>query len=143
MILCCGTYHTADEIYILKPNYSYKNRRLEILYECPSKNEKCRAYIAELTQTHKKDDKKFTIRKRNETGKKYAKALLRELDYDANHIPFGSRNNMNWIYGENQEIKDKNGKTVEIRQKAVDFNNNKKTIKHIYLPLNNNDNSAQ
>ncbi len=140
MIFCCGAYHRADATYVLKSSNYYKDRILEIIYECPSKNEQCHAYIAELTQTNISTLKRRTIRKKNQDAIEYVKYLLISNELDCYPISprQGSKSNMNWIYGKNKEIKDKKGNILEICQSAVDFNEQKKVIKHIYLPLNNN-----
>ena len=135
MIYCCGTYFSPDEIYFLRSAYPYKDRVLEILRKCTSKNEQCDSYIAELTQTDQRTNTRVKIREKNRRARRFMKPLLEELDYIYKMTKSGTNSNMNWKYGENKEIKNRKGQVVEIRQKSTDFNGVKTLIKQIYLPL--------
>lgn len=141
VIFCCGAYHEADYTYFLEPNERFKVRRLEILLECPSKNENCHAYIAELSQIEQNSNVFSVKRYKNQKAKKFVEKLLKKSQYEIFQIPKGSKNGMNWIYGENCEIKNKKGELTEIHQKAVDFNNKKKlsnlSIFLLITPLHN------
>lgn len=126
VIFCCGAYHEADFIYFLEPNERFKLRRLEILLECPSKNENCHAYIAEFSQLERNSKVVLVKRYKNQKAKQFVAKLLKRNKCELFQVPKGSKNDMNWIYGENCERKNKKGEAIELIQKAVDFNNKKK-----------------
>lgn len=126
MIFCCGACHEPDLIYFLEPNETYKLRRLEILKSCPGKNVKCNAFIAELTQADAATGKIFVNRYKNKKAENFVKKILKNNPHELFKVQTGTKNNMNWIYGESCEHKNKDGSIVSIEQKSVDFNNKKK-----------------
>ena len=126
MIFCCGAYHESDFVYFLEPNEQYCQRRLEVLNSCPGKNLKCNAFIAELTQIKAKTNEISVVRYKNKKAENFVKKMLKNNKHELFKLVTGTKNNMNWVYGENCERKNKDGMTVAVVQKAVDFNNKKK-----------------
>ena len=134
MIFCCGAYHEPDEIYFLNKNDKFKDRRLEVLKCCPSKNNNCNAFIVELTQTFIPTGKTFSLRLKNKKAKEFVENILKTEKHEKFKIEIGSKSNMNWKWGENKALKNNKGQVYKIVQRAVDFNDKKKQS-NIYIFL--------
>lgn len=128
MIYCCAIYHSVENPIFLKPNEFFRDRKLEVI-TCP----KCGALIAELTQFNIQKQEYERIRPK---PKKTAKFLMQlEAANEIIHMPeikYGTKSNMNWVYGMNTLTKD-----GEVRQYAKDFNGVKKLVKVIAGDKNN------
>ncbi len=129
VIFCCGTNHEPDLVYFLEPNEIFKQRRLEILVACSGQNEQCHAFIAEFNQIKRNSQKVLVTRYKNQKAKKFVEKLLKKNKWVLFKQECGSKSNMNWIYGENTQVKNKKTQCVEFVQKAVDFNYKKKQSK--------------
>lgn len=124
--VCCGAKINKIELWILKDIQNFNSRKLTIAH-C----DKCHKIQLVLIEKRSSDGKVFTniIDEKN-----VANVLLREKNrllyryYDIeNDSLFG------WIYGVNIEIKNKKGKTTQIRQYSSDFNGNKVIQKKINI----------
>lgn len=125
MLNCHGLFR-AEEIWFLKDNEKFKNRRLEI-GTCPFCNNK----IIGLFEREKGTNKLFFYRARDKKALKLFKELKSQIDYKKSDISKGTRANMGFVFGKN-EIHYINGKNFII-QKSVDFNGSERVIKkYIY-----------
>lgn len=123
MLNCHGLFR-ADEVWFLFENEKYKNRRLEIGI-CPY----CENKIYGLFEKDKETNKLVFVRARDKKGKRLYESLKSQIDYKKSDIPKGTKANMAYVFGVNEEHKI-NGKTV-IFQKSVDFNGTQKVVKRI------------
>ena len=81
VIFCCGAYHEPDFVYFLESDDLYKSKKLEILNECPGKNEKCKAFIVELSKIDIKTGKMSIFRWKNDKARKIAEKILKNNHY--------------------------------------------------------------
>ena len=123
MLNCHGMFR-ADEVWFLFDNEKYKQRRLEIGI-CPY----CDNKIYGLFEKEKKSGKLVFVRARDKKGKRLYDALKSQIDYKKSDIAKGTKANMAYIYGVNEEFFI-NGRKV-ILQKAVDFNGTQKIVKRM------------
>ena len=125
MLNCHGMFR-ADEVWFLSDNEKFKQRRLEIGV-CPY----CDNKIYGLFEKEKSTGKIFFIRLRDKKGKRLYDSLKSQIDYKKSDIAKGTKSNMAYIYGVNEEHLI-NGKKV-VLQKAVDFNGTQKVVKRKIL----------
>ena len=123
MLNCHGLFR-AQEVWFLYDNEKFKNRRLE-MGSCPY----CGNWIIGLFEIEKDSNKLFFIRARDKKAKRLYEVLKNQIDYKKSDIPKGSKSNMGFVFGKNEE-KSVDGKKVII-QKSVDFNGTEKTVKII------------
>lgn len=123
MLNCHGMFR-ADDVWFLYDNEKFKNRRFEIGI-CPY----CDNKIYGLFEKEKSTNKLFSIRLRDKKGKRLYESLKSQIDYKKSDIAKGTKANMAYIYGVNEEYII-NGRKV-ILQKAVDFNGVQKVVKRI------------
>ncbi|MBQ7450482.1 hypothetical protein IJS77_03620 [bacterium] len=123
MLNCHGLFN-AQEVWYLYDNEKFKQRRFEIGI-CPY----CDNKIYGLFEKEKKSGKSVFVRARDKKGKRLYDSLKSQIDYKKSDIARGTKANMAYVFGVNEEHKI-NGKTV-ILQKAVDFNGTQKVVKKI------------
>lgn len=118
---CCSKFYARD-IYSLTPK-DYVERILEVGF-CP----KCGAFVAELRKRNFEGKWTIEYAKRKKALRLYEENkndIVRDLISKVKH---GNKSNMGFRYGENVEVKSKDG-SVEIRHYAVDFNGTKELLK--------------
>ena len=125
MLNCHGIFR-ADEVWFLYDNEKFKQRRLEVGI-CPYCNNK----IYALYEKEKTSGKIVFLRLRDKKGKRLYETLKSQIDYKKSDIAKGTKANMAYVYGVNEEHII-NGKKV-VLQKAVDFNGTQKTVKKINI----------
>lgn len=121
MIYCCGSYKTPIKTVFLVSNFKYRDRKLEV-YFC-SNCSKLKVVFSQFNvqtgeyEVYSPKSKKRTI------------DFLRQIKkgkFERDIVTQGSKQKAGFVYGVNKECK--NG---EIRQYAVDFNDQKKLVKVI------------
>ena len=78
-----------------------------------------------LVETRKTDNKPFYDRYHDIEA---VKVIKREKKRIKNKVVEADTKFFKWVYGKNVEIKNKNGKTVQIRQYACDYRTNKRKL---------------
>lgn len=85
----------------------------------------CDKQIAMLVETRTADNKPFYDKYHDIEAEKVIK---RERKRIKNKVIEADTRYYKWIYGKNTEIKNKDGKTVQIRQYACDYRTNKRKL---------------
>lgn len=85
----------------------------------------CEKEIAMLVETRKTDNKPFFDSYHDIEA---VKVIKREKKRIKNKIIEADTKYFKWIYGKNIEIKNRSGKTVQIRQYACDYRSNKRKL---------------
>lgn len=120
----CNTNSSVTEVQELEDIEGFTDRIL-IIGTCRV----CDKEIAMLIETRTEDDKPFIDHYHNEEA---VKVIKREKKRIKNKVVDADTKYFKWVYGKNVEIKNKDGKTVQIRQYACDYRTNKcKLIKTI------------
>ena len=124
MLEHCNRTFRAEEIWFLRSNNNFTNRKLEI-GKCPD----CNKQIVLLAEKRLIDSKNFKTILSGKKANKIINECRNEIEYTSLDIlnvkgqPFGFK------YGENKEVRDKRtGKVTKI-EKACDFYGNKEVIR--------------
>lgn len=125
-IVCnCGNIIDKVEVWILKDIKDFEARKLVIGY-CS----KCHRPVASIYEKRISD--KVIFSKENLSGNDAVKLISKETKRMLCKYYKIETNSLNgWVYGINTELKNKKGKTTQIRQYSADFRGNKKIIKKI------------
>lgn len=116
----CNTRSDVTEIQELDDIEGFSDRIL-IIGVCTT----CNKDIALLVETRTKDNQTFYDRYHDEEA---IKVIKREKKRIKNKSVEADIKYFKWIYGKNIEIKNKDGKTVQIRQYACDYRTNKRKL---------------
>lgn len=120
--VCCNKQISFGEVWFLQDIKGFTARKLYI-----SKCEYCDEEYALLVEKRIEDNKVFSNKLK---GIEAVKTIYREKKRKVAVFPnIKSDSLFGWIYGVNVEIKNKKGKTTQIRQYSADFNGNKKLVK--------------
>ena len=126
VLSCCNKKVNVGELWFLQDFKGFTARKL---------------YIGKCNVCG--DDVALQIMTNTSTGKTYynlyngieaVKTIYREKKRKVTTLPNIQANRLyGWIYGVNKEIKNKQGKTTQIRQYSSDMSGNKKLVKQIYV----------
>lgn len=116
----CNSKNSVTEVQELEDIEGFKDRIL-IIGICKV----CEKEIAMLVETRKADDKPFIDSYHDIEA---VKVIKREKKRLKNKVIETDTRYYKWIYGKNVEIKNKNGKVVQIRQYACDYRTNKRKL---------------
>lgn len=117
-IFCCGVYWSSGDERIedfrtldLLETPLFSKRKIEIV-TCP----KCNHLRAELTQYNKQQKQWKNFKPKKKHTAEFIKAYESQpyIENLKNHIQNGTRENMNWLYQENGNIKDFNN-TIRVK----------------------------
>lgn len=126
MLKCCNKPILQCEIWLLEDLKNFTARKLYTA-KCPI----CKENLVILYEKRISDGKIF---KQKYTKLEAIKTLYREKKRIAAIFHKTGKIDLNgWLYGHNVEIKNKQGKVVQIRQYASDFYNNKRLVKKIFI----------
>lgn len=116
----CNSKNSVTEVQELEDIENFTNRIL-IIGVCRN----CNKDIAMLVETRKSDNKPFIDSYHDIEA---IKVIKREKKRLKNKVVEADTRYYKWIYGKNVEIKNKNGKVVQIRQYACDYRTNKRKL---------------
>lgn len=126
VLTCCNKRVNVGELWFLEDFKGFTGRKLYV--------GKCKVCG---------DDVALQIMTNTKTGKKYynlyngieaVKTIYREKKRKITTFPNIQADSLyGWIYGINIEIKNKYGKTTQIRQYSSDMSGNKKLVKQVFI----------
>ena len=121
-LLCCNTKIEVGDLWFLADIKGFTARKIYI-----GTCKKCKEDVVVLLET-RIDDKKVFINQFK--GIEAIKTIYREKKRKVAAFPNIKTNCLyGWVYGVNVEIKNKKGKTTQIRQYASDFKGKKALVK--------------
>ena len=126
MILnCCNKELKVFDVWFLKDIKDFTARKL-FYGKCP----KCHYPVIALYEKRISDGRVFI--NENIRGKHAVNTLCREQKRIISKVPNIKIDGLyGWIYGQNIQIKNKNGQVVKIRQYAADFGGGRQKVKEL------------
>ena len=125
MIRHCNVNQEPVEVWFLKDIELFSDRVL-LIGNCS----KCGKKIATLIEVRISDDVPFVDNLTGYDAERVIENERKRIDYTLNSL---SKHYSGWIYGVNKEIKNRSGKTTQIRQYASNFDGKKILVKRTVL----------
>ena len=124
----CGQNIKPSDVWFLADTKECNNRILYIGY-CP----RCLKECSLLLETNKIQNKTFGKPKYGKQAKKEIELCRCDKLFTAHDLKIKKGKPYSWVYGENKEIRNKNGEVIKIKQSACDYYGQKEIIKTIDL----------
>lgn len=124
----CGQKIKPTDIWFLANNKDCINRVLYIA-SCP----RCLKTFTCLIETNINESKTYTKIKKGKQAIQEIELCRFDCLYTSNDLKIKKGKPCGWIYGENKEIRNKQGEVVQIRQRACDYFGQKEIVKELSI----------